>query len=108
MDEHFASNVTKLLSRIYIIHNSMKKLFILIGILFFAGFVQAKYLHEYASFDARAEKAQELGLIPVVSAYTGDFNTNLALLEWYQTYDPQAIAEDIELGAEGVLLIAGT
>jgi len=64
----------------------MKKRIAIISflILFIAGSVNAKQLWEYGTFEQRAEKAHELGLVARVQDYMGDLGINLKLLEAYE------------------------
>jgi hypothetical protein len=66
--------------------NTMKKEFILtlIVVFLFAGPVSARMLYEYGSFEERAEVAYSVGLVESPEAYTGDYETNLRLLEVYE------------------------
>lgn len=47
---------------------------------------QAAYIYEYGSFDERAEKAVECGIIQDVSEYQGTYEQNIALENCYKGY----------------------
>lgn len=63
----------------------IKKIIIpLVALAIVVGIVQAKQLWEYGSFQERAEKAVDCGIVLSVNEYTGSIDQNLPLLECYK------------------------